>query len=323
MSKTIVLGKFYPLHLGHISLIKFAERMSPNLVILVDNHLSYTMSLSDRVAIVKKTFPHLEVRGINESTYQEPTEHDDFWNYWKNILNKYVPEGIDEIIGSMDYVKELAGRIDCRYTIIDKERNGINISATKIRNNLSENWIFLAPESKAYFTKSVALVGAESCGKSTLTKKLAEYFNTTFVPEYGRTFVEAHGQDFNSNDLVHIAKTHSIHADVLKTESNQLFFYDTEAIVTKYWHKFFFNHDRAEIDDVINQQKIELFILVPVQDSWVEDPVRYHEEKEARLKFYNEIKSELINRNQKFVEIQAKDWDSMFTEIVNTIKGIL
>ena len=38
--------------------------------------------------------------------------------------------------------------------------------------------------------KRVAIVGAESTGKTTLAQQLAEHFGTVWVPEYGREYTE-------------------------------------------------------------------------------------------------------------------------------------
>ena len=51
----------------------------------------------------------------------------------------------------------------------------------------------------------VCLHGAESTGKSTLARKLAERFACPVVPEYGRAYAETHGIDFTMADLLAIA----------------------------------------------------------------------------------------------------------------------
>ena len=39
--------------------------------------------------------------------------------------------------------------------------------------------------------KRVAIVGAESTGKTTLATALAEHYRTAWVPEFGRLYTEA------------------------------------------------------------------------------------------------------------------------------------
>src|SRR5438105_15460655 len=48
----------------------------------------------------------------------------------------------------------------------------------------------LAPNVRACLVKRVAIVGAESTGKTTLAEELARHFDTVWVPEYGREYTE-------------------------------------------------------------------------------------------------------------------------------------
>lgn len=59
MSKSgVVIGKFMPLHTGHIHMIESAKNFIDDLTVLVDNLPNGldTMTLEDRTAIVKKHF---------------------------------------------------------------------------------------------------------------------------------------------------------------------------------------------------------------------------------------------------------------------------
>ncbi|HKY04356.1 MAG TPA: ATP-binding protein, partial [Blastocatellia bacterium] len=57
--------------------------------------------------------------------------------------------------------------------------------------------------------KRVCLVGAESTGKTTIARALAEYYKTVWVPEYGREYSEEHltgrGYRWRSEEFTHIA----------------------------------------------------------------------------------------------------------------------
>lgn len=322
MKVSFVLGKFYPLHIGHLSLIDFAASVSEKLIVLVDNHVSYEISLEDRVRMIQDSFPHLEVRGIQESTFQEPAESPDFWDYWKNIINKYIPEEKESIIGSMDYVYSLAELLNIKPIVVDIEREGIDFSATKFRNNKKEEWHNLAPAAKALLSKKIAIMGAESSGKSTLIKRLATEFETKYVPEYGRTFAENLKRDFEEKDFIQIAQLHEKHAMALAKYSNYLFFYDTEAITTLCWEEFLINKQSQEIETIIKNQNLDLYIIVPVQDKWVDDGVRYQAEKKQREIFREKVKEACKKYNKKIIEISEGNYEQVFEEVCRKIKEI-
>lgn len=48
----------------------------------------------------------------------------------------------------------------------------------------------------------VCFYGAESTGKSTMARQMAEYFNTNFVPEVARELVSSN--DFSVEDIIKI-----------------------------------------------------------------------------------------------------------------------
>ena len=54
--------------------------------------------------------------------------------------------------------------------------------------------------------KKIVIIGPESTGKSTLCEKLAAHYQTLWVPEYAREYLEKHGTDYSYEDLLTIAK---------------------------------------------------------------------------------------------------------------------
>ena len=51
----------------------------------------------------------------------------------------------------------------------------------------------------------IAITGPESTGKSWLTEQLAQAFNTTFIPEYARKYIEQLNRPYDFNDIEIIA----------------------------------------------------------------------------------------------------------------------
>ncbi len=63
--------------------------------------------------------------------------------------------------------------------LIDPKRTFMNISGGQIRENPFRYWEYIPTEVKPFFVRTVAILGGESSGKSTLVNKLANIFNTT------------------------------------------------------------------------------------------------------------------------------------------------
>ena len=54
--------------------------------------------------------------------------------------------------------------------------------------------------------RRIAITGPESTGKTWLAKELAQYFNTVWVEEYAREYLQSNGQDYRFEDIVKIAE---------------------------------------------------------------------------------------------------------------------
>lgn len=79
----------------------------------------------------------------------------------------------------------------------------------------------------------VVFVGAESTGKSTLARHLAERYGAAFVPEIGRFIWEQKQGELDAADYVEIAERHRDAEDAaLATASGPYVFVDTNALTT-------------------------------------------------------------------------------------------
>jgi HTH-type transcriptional repressor of NAD biosynthesis genes len=334
MSKCgVVIGKFMPLHTGHIYLIEFAKNFVDDLTVLVDNLPSDvdTMTLNDRVDIVKKTFPNINVKGIDVVTYQEPSDAPDFWECWRDYIIRNVGKKPDYIIGSMDYIKKLAEVIGCEYIMIDKNRTHLPISATIIRNSImdylngnKENFFkvrgFIPEETNNYLTRDIFIVGGESTGKSTLARSLAKQLSTVYVNEYAIDYINEHGRDLKEKDLLMIARGQLALQKTLRKESNLFCIHDTDIITSKIWYKKFFGNEHPYFDETIKSQPDGFYILLKPTLQWVAEEYRYYEADVDRQWFHDEFKRELDYYNKKYIEVDVDEF--LVQSITNKLKNI-
>lgn len=334
MSKSgVVIGKFMPLHKGHIYLIEFAKNFVDDLTVLVDNLPDGldTMTLTERTAIVQKTFPNITVKGIDVPTYQDPSESPDFWECWKDYIIRNVGKKPDYIIGSMDYIKPLAEVIGCEYIMIDKNRTHLPISATIIRNSIKDYLKgdqdeffkvrnFIPEETNNYLTRDIFIVGGESTGKSTLAHSLSEQLKTVYVNEYAIDYINEHGRDLNEKDLLLIARGQLALQRTLRKESNLFCIHDTDIITSKIWYKKFFGIDNVIFDDLINAQQDGFYILLKPTLKWVAEEYRYYEATVDRNWFHDEFKKQLEHYNKKYIEVDVDDY--LIHSIKNNLKNI-
>jgi NadR type nicotinamide-nucleotide adenylyltransferase len=122
--------------------------------------------------------------------------------------------------------------------------------------------------------KIVVITGAESTGKSTLTKALAKHFNVPFIPEIARDYVEQHNYKYNYNDIETIAKQQVMQLNNLKASNHPFIFIDTWLIITKIWFEIVFHKIPEWFESEIENNKIDLFLVCDIDLPWIPDPAR-------------------------------------------------
>ena len=66
----------------------------------------------------------------------------------------------------------------------------------------------------------VAILGPESTGKSTLAQELADSFQTVWVPEHSRNYVETLGRQYDREDILFSIREQCKQEDELMTKAN-------------------------------------------------------------------------------------------------------
>ena len=82
----------------------------------------------------------------------------------------------------------------------------------------------------------VVINGPESTGKTTLTKQLAEYFNTEYVPEFARDYLQEKWdlkkEVCSKEDLIVIVKEQVNLENQLSLKANKILLLDTNIILS-------------------------------------------------------------------------------------------
>ena len=123
----------------------------------------------------------------------------------------------------------------------------------------------------------VVIVGAESTGKTTLAMALAEYYQTTWVPEFGRLYTEARrprGELWHSDEFTFIAVEQARMEDALARIANRVLICDTDPFATAIWHERYLGTPSADVQAVAASRSYDLYILTDVDTPFVPDDIR-------------------------------------------------
>jgi len=169
--------------------------------------------------------------------------------------------------------------------------------------------------------KKVVIIGPESTGKSTLASLLAKYYDTTWVKEYAREYIDRLDRPYEERDLLDIAHGQLIEEDKALKLANNILICDTNLITIKVWaeHKFGACYD--EILDLIKTREYDLYLLTNIDVPWSEDPQREH--PNLRSFFFDIYKQELTKTNVPWEEIVGENHFDRQRIAVNAIDRML
>jgi HTH-type transcriptional regulator, transcriptional repressor of NAD biosynthesis genes len=264
----MVVGKFYPPHLGHLHLIRTAAARCERLTVVVAPHPRESIPLQTRLAWLRELNPQVRFVGRHDDI---PVDYDDpvIWDGHCEIFREAVgPEPVDAVFTSEAYGPELARRFQAEHVSVDPARQAFPVSGTAVRSDPVAHWAFLPPPVRAWFTRRIVVVGAESTGTTTMASALAEHYRgrggiwreTRWVPEYGRALTErklaALGPDatifdvsWDRADFEEVAQVQNATEDAYARTGSPLLFCDTDSRATAVWEERYLGSSSGAVRD--------------------------------------------------------------------------
>ena len=144
----------------------------------------------------------------------------------------------------------------------------------------------------------IAITGPESTGKSQLSKELAGKYQTVFVPEYAREYIDKLDRPYNRTDILEIAKGQIRNEQEIAKDAQGIVFSDTELIVTKIWSEVKYGICDPWILEMIIKNKYDYYLLCNIDLPWEADPQREHPDRRQEL--FTLYFKELAQRNVSF-----------------------
>lgn len=143
----------------------------------------------------------------------------------------------------------------------------------------------------------IVLFGPESTGKTTLAKALAAHYQTEWVPEYMRLYLQEKwnksGHICTTEDMLPIAKGQIELENEKARLAHRYLFCDTNLLQNwVYAQVYFKNFANPTLEKYVHQHSYQLYILCGIDIPWVKDDLRDkpHEREKMFAIFANELK---------------------------------
>lgn len=304
---------------GHQHLISFAANFVDRVHVIISTRSSEPTSFLQRTKGLDSesnvTFYHHE----DDLAPQNPVGQDDnvFWAYWANTVHNLVPHDIDYVFASELYGQQVADSLGAEFIPVDIARDVQPVKGTEVRRNLFEQQENIAAEFKQYLSLNVVLFGAESCGKTTLARRLSKYFYGTFVPEWARPYLETVGANVTEHKMEMITNGQYASERAADDIDTLIKFKDTDLLTTLGFYRYNGITQPSQLQWMIDDYPNDLYIVMNENIKFTPDQLRYGVDKrETRTQFWIDL---LEEHQRNYYVIKSTDPNHQFEEACEAI----
>ena len=261
------------------------------------------------------------VRHYAEDVPQYPQEHPDFWTIWRDLIRAQTrcgPGGV--VFASESYGAQLAEVLDCSFIPCDLHRDAVAISATQVRQDPIGLFAEILPEMQRHFRRTVTLFGAESCGKTTVSRLLAGRVGGHWVPEWARGYLEAAGPEITEAKMARIIDgQHASQAAVARFGDRPFVIRDTDLLTTLGYHQLYRGGHPERLADLVRATRADLYVVMNDEIPFVPDPQRYGgDRRETGTAFWLDLLARFGCRHHR---VRAVRIDDQVAEIEAAIRA--
>jgi NadR type nicotinamide-nucleotide adenylyltransferase len=269
---------------------------------------------------MRELFPSARIVHITEGLPQEPSEHPQFWDIWRQTVLRASEERIDFVFASEDYGYRLGLEVGARFIPVDVARELVPTSGTAIRARPLEHWQYIPECVRPYFVKRVCIFGPESTGKSTLARNLAAHFDTVYVSEFARGLLNHKQGVCERSDIPLIARGQAAAEESLARKANRVLICDTDLLTTTIWSDVLFGECPDWMRDAAEQRTYDLYLLSDIDTPWIDDQQRYL--PHARQMFFDRCREALQSRQRSYSIIRG-NWAERFEQARQKVEKFL
>lgn len=295
----LVIGKFYPPHLGHEYLIRTAAAHCRHVSVAVMGASVESIPVQDRAAWLRSAMADLPqvriVAGIDDLPVDYASH--ELWLAHVALMRQAVAEAdaiygaaapVDAVFSSENYGAELARQFNAAAVCLDQRRSVHAVSGTAVRANPVALWDSVSADVHAGLALRVVVVGAESTGTTTLSRDLTAalqqrggvWARTAWVGEYGREYSvnllalaraanpAARPEDiaWQTEDFDWVAQEQCRRENAAARHGSPVLVCDTDAMATRIWHERYMGHISPGVAAIAAAMPARALYLLTIDD---------------------------------------------------------
>jgi NadR type nicotinamide-nucleotide adenylyltransferase len=154
----------------------------------------------------------------------------------------------------------------------------------------------------------IVLFGPESTGKTTLAQQLARHYNSVWVPEYAREYLQSKWNNerktCEAEDLIPIAIGQMELENKLSQKTESVLICDTDLLETKvYSEEYYCGSCDSILEKYALENTYDLYFLTYIDSPWEQDDLR--DKPNERELMFKAFKNTLVKYKRPFILLKG------------------
>ena len=154
----------------------------------------------------------------------------------------------------------------------------------------------------------VVLFGPESTGKTTMSELLAKHYDTVWVAEYAREYLQDKWNNERKTcedaDLIPIARGQIALENELALKADRILICDTDLLETKvYSEEYYGGLVHPNLDKYALKNQYDLYLLTNIDTPWEADDLR--DRPDQRQEMFQAFENTLIKYKRPFIQLDG------------------
>ncbi|WP_227431299.1 multifunctional transcriptional regulator/nicotinamide-nucleotide adenylyltransferase/ribosylnicotinamide kinase NadR [Psychrobacter sp. I-STPA6b] len=335
----LMIGHFEPFHLGQMRSILHASGQVQTLHVIITPHPApnpnYPVTLQDKarwLQLACANLPFIQIHTSDEITLpvhdRFDTAHIDIHKSNAKLKHLFsaLPITEEQATDAVLFVAEnhplaQASQYTDLYLPIASTPLQPNFNSFDIAQNPIAHWDKIHPEARYNYTRTVAIVGGESSGKTTLLHKLANYYGASYALEMGRLYVNTDlgGSEIGLqySDYAPITLDHAEAVRMAKYRAPApVTLVDTDFVTTQAFCEEYEGRTHPFVSACIDEFRFDHTLFLANNTPWVADGMRSLGNTDARERFEARL-SEIFARHQiEPYRISSPDYDERYQQAI-------
>lgn len=333
----LIIGHFEPLHLGQMRSILDAAGQAKTLHIVIMAHPSphpdFAITLQDKARWLQMACADLPFIHIHTTHEIELPLHEHLYSTSDDVSidvaasNAKLQNLMDALSLSAETVLFIADNHPLTRNDI-QEQLLLPVVTTPLQSEFDSyaiardpvaHWSALHPQARVDYTKTVAIVGGESSGKTTLVHKLANYYGASFALEMGRLYV---GTDLGGSEVgLQYSDYGPIcldHAEAIReakaNATAPITIVDTDFVTTQAFCEEYEGRTHPFVAACIDEFRLDHTIMLDNNTPWIDDGMRSLGTPEARGRFEQRLIDIFARHDIAPHMIDQPDYDARYQQ---------